>query len=99
MGVYGESDTTRDTRQPLLLGEQEIRYLCSEAEKLVDAAGGDPEKAAEVGKAWFRESKATCARCATAAACRGPVGGTATTRGCARGSRRSGAWPVRPRPG
>ena len=52
--VYGEKGDEKGSRQPLLLGEPEIRFLACEAKRLAD------KHPAEVGKAvkqWSKESR------------------------------------------
>ena len=56
--VYGENAADKGKRQPLLLGEQEVRYLHEEARKLAAGAEGDPKAASTAAKAWGKELKA-----------------------------------------
>ena len=52
LAVYGDRGATRQGRQPLLLGEPEIVHLASEARKIADACGTDPEAASDAAKDW-----------------------------------------------
>lgn len=59
MAVYGDKGTSRNARQTLLLGEREIAWLRSEAERLVAEAGGEAKKAAAIAADWrksFRDN-------------------------------------------
>lgn len=58
LAIYGDRGGTRTGRQPLLLGEPEIEYLASEAQKIVDAHGTDPEAAEEAAKDWRKAANA-----------------------------------------
>ena len=51
MAVYGERGTVRKSRQTLLLGEPEIRWLAQETRRIATQAR-DPEKAATAAKNW-----------------------------------------------
>jgi len=53
--VYGDKGETLKGRQPLLLGEPEIRWLQQEAQKIASEAAGDVNAAAEGAKAWAKE--------------------------------------------
>ena len=55
--VYGDSGTTRASRQTLLLGEPEIEWLADEARRLADEAAGQPEAAGEIAKAWKKKTR------------------------------------------
>ena len=55
--VYGDSGTTRTSRQTLLLGEPEIEWLASEARRLADEAAGEPEAAGKIAKAWKKRTQ------------------------------------------
>ena len=54
--VYGDKGDSKDSRQTLLLGEPELKWLASEAEKL--AAAGDTKAVAEAAKAWRADFQA-----------------------------------------
>ena len=58
VAVYGEKGEKKKGRQPLLLGEQEIRYLASEAKKIADAYGSDVKGATSAAEKWRKQSKA-----------------------------------------
>ena len=55
--VYGDSGTTRTSRQTLLLGEPELEWLADEARRLADEAAGQPEAAGEIAKAWKKRTQ------------------------------------------
>jgi len=55
--VYGDKGTDKKSRQTLLLGEPEIRYLRSEAERLIAEAAGDAKSAKELAAAWLKAHK------------------------------------------
>ena len=52
MAVYGEKGTAKNARQTLLLGEPEIIWLRSEAERLAGEAGGDATAAKTLAAEW-----------------------------------------------
>ena len=57
--IYGASaDEGEKHRQPLLLGEPEIRWLASQAEAIAKAHGSDPKAAAKAAREWKAASKA-----------------------------------------
>lgn len=56
--VYGEKGAARDSRQPLLLGEQEISYLAREAKEIADTSQGNVKEAKRLCDAWLKRSKA-----------------------------------------
>ena len=56
--VYGDKGDQKSNRQPLLLGEPEIRYLASEARKIADANSSDAASAGKAAKQWAKEAKA-----------------------------------------
>ncbi len=58
LAVYGDRGGTRQGRQPLLLGEPEIEHLASEAQKIADTHGADPEAAEKAAKAWRKDANA-----------------------------------------
>lgn len=58
LAIYGDKGGTRTGRQPLLLGEPEIEYLASEAQKIADAHGTDPKAAEEAAKNWRKDANA-----------------------------------------
>ena len=55
--VYGEKKGN-ETRQPLLLGEPEIKYLAAEALKIAQEHGTDAKAAAKAAEGWQKNSKA-----------------------------------------
>lgn len=56
--VYGDKGTDRKSRQTLLLGEVEIDYLRTEAQKMVEEAGGNAKVAEDMAKDWLKTHKA-----------------------------------------
>ncbi len=58
VAVYGDKGEARKGRQPLLLGEQEIRYLASEAKKIAYASGSDVKQAKEAAAKWRKGASA-----------------------------------------
>ena len=52
IAVYGEKGTDRKTRQPLLLGEQEINYLADNARSIANAHPNDSKAAATAAQQW-----------------------------------------------
>ena len=59
MAVYGDKGTSKSARQTLLLGEREIRWLRSEAERLVGEASEDAKSAGIAAADWrksFRDN-------------------------------------------
>ena len=70
--VYGEKGGDKGSRPTLLLGETEIDYLGTEAERLVIAAKGDAEEASKAVKRWRNEVHANLA--AMREQCRLPAG-------------------------
>ena len=55
--VYGDSGTTRTSRQTLLLGEPELEWLADEARRLADEAAGEPEAAGKIAKDWKKKTQ------------------------------------------
>lgn len=55
-GVYGERGTSRDSRQPLLLGLPEIEYLQDKAAEICAEHADDAEAAGKAAKALFQGS-------------------------------------------
>lgn len=55
--VYGDSGTTRTSRQTLLLGEPELEWLAKEAWRLADEAAGESEAAGKIAKAWKKSTQ------------------------------------------
>lgn len=53
--VYGEKGDQRSNRQPLLLGEPEIRFLAAEAKHIANLP---PAEVTEAAKAWTKSSRA-----------------------------------------
>ena len=60
IAVYGDKGMARSNRQPLLLGESEIRYLAAEARKIAAAHGHDPEAAEKDAKANMKALRESC---------------------------------------
>lgn len=58
IAIYGDKGTDKKSRQTLLLGEVEVAYLTTEAQRLVAEAGGDAKAAAELAKEWNKAHKA-----------------------------------------
>jgi len=58
LAVYGDKGHSRTSRQILLLGAPELRWLKSEAERLAGEAGGDAKQAAELAKDWHKAFRA-----------------------------------------
>ena len=56
--VYGDKATDAKSRQPLLLGEPEIRWLAEQAHALAAEYGSDAKAAAEAAKDWSKGAKA-----------------------------------------
>lgn len=56
--VYGDKGDKRSNRQPLLLGETEIKYLADEARKIAEAYRGDRKGAEAAAKDWAKKSRA-----------------------------------------
>ena len=52
--VYGDKGKDKKSRQPLLLGEKEIKYLSAEAAKIVQECGGDAKVAKESAEKWSK---------------------------------------------
>ena len=55
--VYG-SDKGETSRQPLLLGEPEVTYLCNQAQGIAAAHGNDASAAEKAAKDWEKNAKA-----------------------------------------
>ncbi len=58
MAVYGDKGTDRKSRQTLLFGEPELRWLIGQAEHVAQQAGGSATDAATAAKKWRNEFKA-----------------------------------------
>lgn len=56
--VYGDKGTDKKSRQTLLLGDPEIRYLRAEAECLLRDAAGDVKTAKDLAAEWLKAHKA-----------------------------------------
>ena len=56
--IYGDKGVDKKTRQTLLLGEAEVNYLTSQAQKLTAEAAGDAKAAKELVKEWLKTHKA-----------------------------------------
>ena len=52
MAVYGDKGTTKQSRQTLLLGDPEIRWIASEVEAIARDADGDPKAVTTAAKEW-----------------------------------------------
>ena len=52
MALYGDKGVTKTSRQTLLCGETELRWLAAEAARLADEAGGDAKAAKTLAEAW-----------------------------------------------
>jgi len=55
--VYGDKGTDKKSRQTLLLGDPEIRYLRTEAERLIAEAVGDAKAAKALAADWLKAHK------------------------------------------
>lgn len=55
--VYGDRGTEKKSRQTLLLGAPEIRYLRAEAERLIAEAAGDARAAKDLAAEWLKVHK------------------------------------------
>ena len=58
MAVYGEKGTTKTSRQTLIFGDPEIKWLSREAERLAENAGSNAETASETARDWRKEFRA-----------------------------------------
>ncbi len=58
IAVYGDKGTTRPSRQTLLFGLPELKWLFSEAERLCQETNGDAQAAKEAAQEWKKEFKA-----------------------------------------
>lgn len=56
--VYGEKGETSASRQPLLLGEPEIRFLANKAREIAEASGSDAKAAEKAAKEWEKGARA-----------------------------------------
>src|SRR5699024_9047969 len=56
--VYGDKGTSKSARQTLLLGEREIAWLKSEAQRLVREADGNAEQAKKLAEGWRKDFRA-----------------------------------------
>lgn len=52
MALYGEKGATKKTRQTLIFGETELRWLAQEAARLAAEAAGDPKAAKSLAEGW-----------------------------------------------
>ncbi|AYF01851.1 type I-E CRISPR-associated protein Cas7/Cas4/CasC [Paracoccus yeei] len=52
MALYGDKGVTKKSRQTLIFGETELRWLAAEAARLADEAGGDAKAAKTLAEAW-----------------------------------------------
>lgn len=55
--IYGDKGTDKKSRQTLLLGAPEIRYLRAEAERLTAEAAGDAKAAKDLAADWLKAHK------------------------------------------
>ena len=55
--VYGDKGAERSGRQPLLLGEPEIKYLAREARAIADAHPDDADSTQKAAKQWASQAK------------------------------------------
>ena len=53
--VYGSKGGSKKSRQTLLLGNPEIRWLKDEVEKIAEKAGNDPKQAEAIAKDWAKD--------------------------------------------
>ena len=58
MAVYGDKGTGKKSRQTLLFGDPELKWLSREVERLAKEAEGDAEAAATGAKIWRQEFRA-----------------------------------------
>ncbi len=56
MAVYGDKGTSKTSRQTLLMGEPELRWLAAQAEVLASGAN-DPKAAKEAAQTWRKDFK------------------------------------------
>lgn len=57
MALYGDKGTTKPSRQTLIFGEAELRWLAAEAERIATEADGDPVKAKALAEEWRKPLK------------------------------------------
>lgn len=57
MALYGDKGTAKKSRQTLIFGETELRWLASEATRIAAEAGGDAKKAKELAEDWRKPLK------------------------------------------
>ena len=69
MAVYGDKGTGKKSRQTLLFGDPELKWLAREAERLAEEAGGNADAAAAVAKNGNRSFARTSKLCVTAQLC------------------------------
>ena len=55
--VYGKKGSSKSSRQTLLLGDPEIRWLKDEVEKIAERSGNEPEQAEKNAKNWATDFK------------------------------------------
>lgn len=55
--VYGDKGADKKSRQTLLLGDSEIRYLRAEAKRLLTEAAGDAKAAKDLAAEWLKAHK------------------------------------------
>lgn len=58
MAVYGDKGTDRKSRQTLLLGEPELKWLVAQATHIAQQADGDAEEAAVKAEKWRKDFRA-----------------------------------------
>lgn len=52
MALYGDKGVTKKSRQTLIFGETELRWLAAEAARLAEEASGDAKEAKSLAEAW-----------------------------------------------
>lgn len=57
MALYGDKGKDKKTRQTLLFGETELRWIAGEAHRLAAEAEGDATRAAELAANWRKDMK------------------------------------------
>ncbi len=58
MAVYGDKGAEKKSRQTLLFGEPELKWLSQEASNLAEQANGDAEAAKSAAQSWRKEFRA-----------------------------------------
>lgn len=57
MALYGEKGTTKKSRQTLIFGATELRWLAEEAKRIAAEAGGDAKQAKALAEDWRKSLK------------------------------------------